>query len=139
MIGGIEVNYYAIIISAIISFVLGALWFSLLFGKSWTKLMGYSAKDIENAKKKGMTKSYLIGLIGQLILSYVLANFIIYADAKTIIEGIQIGAFIWLGFVATISLGMILWDNKPIKLYIINTSYWLVSLIIQGIILSVWQ
>ena len=139
MIGDIEVNYLVILVSAIISFIIGALWYSLLFGKSWTKLMGFSAKDIEKTKKKSMAKTYLIGFVAQLILAYVLANFVIYADAKTFSEGIQVGFFIWLGFVATISLGMILWENKPIKLYLINTGYWLVSLIIQGMILSVWQ
>src|SRR3989344_2720713 len=139
MIGGIEVNYLVILVSAIISFIIGALWYSLLFGKSWTKLMGFSAKDIEKTKKKSMAKTYFIGFIAQLIMAYVLANFVIYADAKTFLEGIQVGFFIWLGFVATISLGMILWENKPIKLYLINTGYWLVSLIIQGMILSVWQ
>jgi len=139
MIGGIEVNYLVILVSAIISFIIGALWYSLLFGKSWTKLMGFSAKDIEKTKKKSMAKTYLIGFVAQLILAYVLANFVIYADAKTFSEGIQVGFFIWLGFVATISLGMILWEKKSIKLYLINTGYWLISLIIQSMILSVWQ
>ena len=139
MIGDIEVNYLVILVSAIISFIIGALWYSLLFGKSWTKLMGFSAKDIEKTKKKSMAKTYLIGFVAQLILAYVLANFVIYADAKTFSEGIQVGFFIWLGFVATISLGMILWEKKSIKLYLINTGYWLISLIIQSMILSVWQ
>ena len=139
MIGGIEVNYLVILVSAIISFIIGALWYSLLFGKSWTKLMGFSAKDIEKTKKKSMVKTYFMGFIAQSIMAYVLANFVIYADAKTFLEGIQVGFFIWLGFVATISLGMILWEKKSIKLYLINTGYWLISLIIQSMILSVWQ
>ena len=69
MIGGIEVNYLVILVSAIISFIIGALWYSLLFGKSWTKLMGFSAKDIEKTKKKSMAKTYFIGFIAQLIMA----------------------------------------------------------------------
>ena len=136
----VDISYLTIIIAAVVSFIIGAFWYSpLLFGNSWMKLTGLSKIDVEKTKKGKMTKLYLAEFLAQLIMAYVLAHFVIYADAFTIIDGLQVGFWIWLGFAATISLGIILWENKSIKLYLINAGYWLVVLLIQGIILSVGQ
>lgn len=36
----VPVNYLAILVAAVLSMVLGFLWYGPLFGKEWTKLMG---------------------------------------------------------------------------------------------------
>ena len=131
------VNILAIFVVTIISMIIGWLWYSnVLFGKTWIKLMNISKKDIEKAKKKGMTKSYIIMFISALIMNYVLALFVDYAGSFAL--GMRIGFFIWLGFFATTMIGSVLWENKPFKLYLINTFHYLVALIISGGILAIW-
>ena len=47
------VNYLAVLVAAIVSMVIGGLWYSpLLFGNVWMKLSGITQKDVEKAKKK---------------------------------------------------------------------------------------
>jgi hypothetical protein len=41
----------------------------------------------------------------------------------------------WLGFIATTSLGMVLWEGKSWKLYAINIGYYFVTFIIGGLFL----
>jgi len=38
----IEVNYLAVFIATIASFVFGWLWYGPLFGKAWMRMMGYT-------------------------------------------------------------------------------------------------
>ena len=132
--------YLVILISAIISMVLGSLWYSpILFGKQWIKLMGISKKDMGKNKNKGMVKSYTVLFISSLVTIYVLSMFTSLLGASTFLQGMLIGFWIWLGFFATTMLGSVLWEKKPFSLYAINVSYHLVNLLIIGGILAVWD
>ncbi len=135
----VEVNVWAVLVSAIVVWILGSLWYSpILFGKMWMKLSGFKESDMRKAKKKGMIKEYIIMLVGSFITAYVLAHFVSYTNSTTILDGGVLGAWLWIGFIAPIALGMVLWEGKPVKLYLINTGYYLVSLVIMGAILASW-
>jgi len=132
------INYLAVLVAAIISMVIGGFWYSpLMFGKKWMELMNISPKDTIDMKKRA-TPSYIINFVAALLMAFVLAHFVDYAQAATFIEGLQAGFWVWLGFVATISLGSVLWENKPVTLYAINAGYQLVNLLIMGVILALW-
>lgn len=134
------VNLLAVLVSGIIATLIGALWYSpLLFGKQWMKLMKITEKDIKNAKKKSMIKLYIINFVSTLVMIYVLGYLFDVANVLDVTSGIMLSIVVWLGFVATLSLNSVLWENKPVKLYIINILYPLVSLVVTGIILSVWR
>ena len=133
-----EINYIAVLVSAVAGFVIGALWYSVLFGKVWMKLSGMDNKKIEKEKKKGMTKSFIGGFVALLVMAFVLAHFVDMAEAATVLEGAQAGFWAWLGFVATIMLNKVLWEGKPFKLYLLDAAHYFVVLIAMGAILAVW-
>ncbi len=135
----IDINYWAVLVAAFASYVIGALWYSpLLFGKAWMELMGFTEKDMQDAKKKGMAKKYGIMFVSTLVMSYVLAHVVDYTESTTVIAGAQAGFWIWLGFIAPVSLGSVLWEGKSWTLWLINASYYLVVLLIMGAVLAVW-
>ena len=135
----VEVNYVSVLAAAIASFVIGALWYSpMLFGKMWMKLSNVSDKEMKKAKQKGMTKNFAFQFLASLVMSYILAHFVYYTQASTVFEGMQTGFWIWLGFVATVMLGIVLWEGKPWKLYFIKAGHELVALAVMGAILAVW-
>lgn len=134
----VEINYLAVLVAATLNMALGAFWYSpMAFGKQWMELSGISQKDIDSGKKQ-MNSKYGIAFLGALVMAYVLAHIIDYAQAETVSQGIQTGFWVWLGFVATVTLGSILWEGKPTKLYVLNNAYQLVTLVISGTILAVW-
>ena len=139
MIAAVSVNYWAILVAAVVSHVLGFLWFGPLFGKQWAALMGFDKKKMQEAKKKGMgAKTWSLMIVGTLVTSYVLAHFVKYLNATDFAGGLQAGFWIWIGFFATVMLGMILWEGKPWKLYFITAAYWLVNLLVASSILALW-
>lgn len=133
-----EINYLAVLVSAAAGFVIGALWYSVLFGKVWMKLSGMDKKKIEKGKKKGMAKSYVAGFATLLVMAFVLAHFVDMAEATTVLGGAQAGFWAWLGFVATIMLNKVIWEGKPVKLYVLDAAHYLVVLLAMGSILAVW-
>ncbi len=134
----VQINYWAVLLAAILAQVIGALWYSpLLFGKMWQKLMDFYPKEIEVMKKKA-TRGYVLSFIAALVMAYVLAHFVDYAGATTFIGGFQAGFWAWLGFVATVALGGWLWEGKPFQLYLINAGHYLITLLVMGVVLAVW-
>ncbi len=132
-----NINWVAIIVSAIVYMGIGWFWYSSAgFGKPWRALMGIKEGKAKEMQKEGM-KGMLWGLIAAIVMSYVLAHIILLAGATTIGSGIMTGFWVWLGFYATSQIGSVLWEQKPVKLYYINTLYSLVAISAAGAILAV--
>ncbi|MBT3721238.1 DUF1761 domain-containing protein [archaeon] len=130
-------NYLAIFVCAILSFVIGMFWYSpVLFGDAWRKHVGLTSKDFKKAKK-GLMKSMIIGFSSGLIMMFVLSYFIDMFVTTSFAAGSIIGIITWAGFLATSMTGIVSWENKPWELYFINTGYYLVVLAVTGGILAV--
>ena len=135
----IAVNYLAVVAAAVASMAIGAAWYSpLLFGKEWMRLSGMSPEFIEGVKAKGTWKMYGVGFIGALVMAFVLAHLVFLMEATTLNDALDLGFWLWLGFIAPVQLGVVLWEGKSWKLYLINTSYYLVSLPAMASILALW-
>lgn len=135
----VEVNVWAVLVCALVSMFIESLWYSpVLFGNVWLKLSGFNKRSMKKGQK-GMTKIYVLALLGSFVMAYVLAHFVEYTGSRTALDGFILGLWIWLGFEATVRLGTILWEGKPVKLYLLNTIYYLVTLVVMAIILSVWH
>ena len=138
-----NINFLAVFVSAIIGMAIGALWYSpILFGNVWMKVSGIDKSAIEKSKKSGMWKLYLTAFIGTLVMSFVLAYFVSNMSEVVFLSfsvGAKTGFLTWLGFIAPILLGKVLWESKPFKLYLIEVSQYLVALVVIGGILAAWR
>ena len=138
MVLGVNVNIVAVLVAAVVSTILGALWYGPLFGRTWMRLSGLGKAKPNQMKKKGMGKSYFLNFIATLVTAYVLAVFVVLAGATTIGTGVIVGFWVWLGFVATLTLGSVLWEGKSVNLYWLNNAYGLINLAVMAAILAVW-
>jgi len=135
----VAINYWAVLVSGLSSMVLGFIWYSpIVFGEVWMKLSGFSKRNMEAMNKSAMAKMYGLNLIAAFVTAYVLAHFIGLFGSSTAAEGVETAFWIWLGFIAPIMFGSVLWEQKPVKLYLINVSYQLVMVGIMGMILASW-
>lgn len=129
------INYVAVLVAGIAAMALGSVWYGPLFGKRWMKLMGFNEKSMKSMKMS-VTKSMSFGFLSALVTAGVLAVLLDYAAASTITASLTIGAWVWLGFLATKGLGAVLWENKSWGLFFLNTSYDLVNILMIAAILS---
>lgn len=139
----IPINYIAVIVAAIAQMALGFVWYGPLFGKEWSKLMGWSEAEMAvgraKMEKEGW-KTYSIQALGALIMSYILAHYFIFASTYTnthgLLGGFVVGFWSWLGFVAPVMLSSVLWEGKSWKLFFLQSGYYLVALIVMGMIIG---
>jgi len=70
----------AIVLATIAQFIIGALWYSLLFGKLWGRIHGFDKLPKETQQKmvKEMGPFYGIQLLVTIITTIVLAIFIMF-------------------------------------------------------------
>ncbi len=138
----VPINYMAVIVAAVANMVIGFLWYGPLFGKTWMKLSGINPGKIDSAKASGMGKNYALAFGGSLVMSYVLAHALVFAAAYFemggVPAGLMSGFWNWLGFIAPVTLGTVLWEGKSWKLWLLMNGYYLVTLLLMGTILSVW-
>lgn len=141
----VPVNYLAVIVAAIAQMALGFVWFGPLFGKQWTALMGWSEAEMAAGKEKMKSegwKTYGLQAIGSLVMAYVLAHVLVFASTYMQVSGFQAGLssafWMWLGFIAPVGLGVVLWDGKPWKLFFLQSGYYLVGLLVMGAIIGAW-
>ncbi|HEX8591391.1 MAG TPA: DUF1761 domain-containing protein [Candidatus Paceibacterota bacterium] len=139
----IAIDYWAVFGAVVVSVILGVLWYGPLFGRQWMRTVGISHEQMAEAKRRGMVgmwRTYAIMIVGTLVMAYVLAH-VIAAFGESLGEsvggtGVSAGIWMWLGFVAPVTLGSVLWENRPWKYWFIVAGYYLVSLILMGIIIS---
>ena len=140
----VPINYLAVLVAAIASMVVGYLWYGLLFRKQWTVLMGWTQQSMDDMKKKtNMGMMYGIQFVGSLVMAFVLAHALTFAMAYLNESGVQAGLMTgfwnWLGFIAPVTLGSVLWEGKSWKLWALNNAHYLVSLCVMGVILALWM
>ncbi len=136
----VPINYLAVLACMVASMVLGSVWYGPLFGKQWMAMMGMSPSSMP---KQSMAKLYAIQAVGSLVMAFVLAHALVYASAYMQVSGAQAGLMVgfwnWLGFIAPVTLGSVLWEGKSWKLWFLNNGYYLVLLCSMGLILSLWK
>ncbi len=129
-------NHWALLVSALILWVLGALWYSrVLFVKPWMAALGI----VPGGPKTGLAFGMISSLVGDLLVAFVLLHVILWSGAANWAAGAFIGFLAWLGFFAAIQFPQGVYEGRPAKLFIINGAYWLVGLLIVGALLATWK
>ena len=113
----LAVPYYAVLIAAVLSFIVGGMWYSpLLFGNVWMKLMKIDPKEMEKNKAKA-NQSMAIMFLLVILTAFIFAHFVSFLSEKNLSNYLQMAAWIWLGFVMPVTAGGFLWESKPAKLF----------------------
>jgi hypothetical protein len=130
-----HVNHLAVLVSAVIQWVLGALWYGLLFAKPWKAMVGHQEDEKPKYAAFAMTASF----IASLILSFVLVHMVLWAGGATFGRGVFVGLVCWLGFMAPTMFAQHIYEHRPFNLFAMNAGYWLVAMTISGGVLAVWR
>lgn len=138
----ITINYWAVAVGAVLSMVIGAIWYGPLFGKKWAEIIGADISDPE-AKKK-MQKSagplYLVQFILTLFQVLVLAHLV--AESKSV-GGLERSLWIWAAFVIPTLAGAVMWTSESSKVkwsrFLIQGGYQLILFIVFGLLLQYWK
>ncbi len=132
----VDINYWAVFVAAIVSIVIGGLWYSpVLFGKLWIQLSGITKQRTTEATQKSMTKAYVLQFIASLIMACTLAHVFVLIGVATFSSALEIMFYLWIGFIATVMVGKVLWEGKSWSLYLLDAAHYLVILFAMSLVL----
>jgi len=130
-------NIWAVLVSVVSNMILGALWYSpVLFGNQWLKLIGKKAEDIS---KDDASKSMMFSIIPAIVLIVLLSLVLAFTRASTVADALIIGTITSLGFMGMNAFNQYLFEQRSLKLIILNTGYPFVALNIAAVILTLWK
>jgi hypothetical protein len=130
-----KTNYAAVLVAAIGYWLLGAVWYGVLFSKPWMALENMS---IEQAKSMNPVLPYVITFVLNLLIAYALAQICIWRNANTMGRGASVGVLLWIGFVGPITFTTYMYEMRPKELFAINQFYPLAGLVLMGAIVGAW-
>ena len=131
----IPINWWAVVVAAVVKFVLGALWYSPpLFLRPWQHLAGVD----DAAMRMRMPLALPTDALGSLIMAVVLVHAVRYAGVRGWGQGAALGFFAWLGFIAVTQVPATIYEGRSWRFFAINAGYLLVALLLMGAILAAW-
>jgi hypothetical protein len=143
------VNYLAVLVAAIVIFILGGLWYSpVLFMKKWVALQDRTEEQMRaQAAAANMPLMYASAFVSSLIIAWVMAlllgHMAAFVDSSNMninaAHGAIFGFTCWLGFAAPTSYATALFSGKPKQLWLIDSTYNLVSFMLAGAVLALWR
>jgi hypothetical protein len=128
-----KTNYWAVLVCAVVYWLLGAVWYAVLFQKPWMSLEGMTAPSAPAALP------YIITFVLNLVIAFVLAQVCLWRNANTAGRGAAIGILLWIGFVGPVTFTTNMYEMRSAELYAINNCYPLVGLCVMGAILGAWR
>lgn len=135
-----KIKYPAVIVATIVHFLLGGLWYSpLLFGNKFIQLINWSPQKLQQMQNESHAKELAIAFVMSLLLVYILAHFVQYTKATSVMGGIQTAFWLWLGFVVTTHVPTVIFEGRSLGLFLINVAYQFVGCALAGVILAVWR
>jgi len=131
----LHLNFFAIVTAALVTFAIGGLWYSpILFAKPWMRECGLTE---EQARQAPMGRVFGLSALAALVMA---ANLAAFLGAKaTLSFGLFAGAATGIGWVA-MSLGVTyLFEQRSLKLWLIDAGYQVVTYTLMGAILGAWH
>jgi len=136
----IPVHFTAVLVAAVVAFIIGFLAHGPIGGKLWIKLA--NVHPTGNEKFSDMIPQMVANLLVNIVCAYVLA--MMYALASTssyttvmgVRGGIMCAIWVWLGFNLTATVIDTIWMGKSKKLWLFEAVSSLVVFIAMGAIIA---
>lgn len=131
----VQLNYWAVLVSALSTFLIGGVWYSpALFGKVWMRENGFTEESMKNSN---MIKIFGLAFVLGLIAAVNLAVFM--GPENNPAMGAMWGFLAGFGWVATFIGTHYLFERRSFTLFLINAGYSIVALTVMGVILAAWK
>lgn len=128
-------NVLAVLAAAVLQWLIGWLWYGVIFSKSYRALVGAP----ENQKQPNPAATMALIFITNVILAFALAQIVLLSGVSTIGIGMFVGVVCGLGFVVPPLLAQHVSEGKPFKLFGINSIYWLIAMGLSGSLIAIWH
>ncbi|HVC58159.1 MAG TPA: DUF1761 domain-containing protein [Candidatus Acidoferrales bacterium] len=128
------INYLAVVVAAVVAFIIGMVLFSpKFFGKDWAKEMGVSPKP---RKGGGMVKGIVGAIVSVLITAFVLEVLIGSLGITGMRGALELGIAVWLGFFFSTQLVRVSFGGSRRMFFVMAAHDIIVVLVMSAILVA---
>ncbi|MES2213548.1 MAG: DUF1761 domain-containing protein [Patescibacteria group bacterium] len=138
-----DVNILAVLIAAVVAFIIGFLMHGPVAGKLWMRLANIHPTG--NEKLSDMYGKMFSNLVVNIITAYALAVVwnLMMSSSYTMLNsalcnGIYSALLVWIGFLATSSYIEVVWMGRSCKLWMFEAFSSGIVMVAMGIVISLW-
>lgn len=129
-----DVNLLAVVLGTVAFFVVGAIWYGPLFGKSWRAMNGITDEMVKAGPREGQNPTWLIMLLAflfEMIVVLMLGhNIARTSPAPHVVMMMAVG---FGALIMTPALGInYLFQMRPGKLFLIDAAHFIVGMAAVG-------
>ena len=133
-----RINHLAVWVAAIVYFLFGALWYSLLFKTAWMSYQGITVAM--TAGKSANPMVFVVSFIMGLILAYATGIALSRRpEDQTAQQGISFALFMGIALYATQLYNQFMYEQRPFGLFLIDAGYVVIGFAIIGAIVGGWK
>lgn len=134
-----DLNFWAILVSGAVFWIIGGVWYAAIFSKPWQEVLGFNALDEAGKAKlqKDFPKALLVHFVSGLLTSFVMAH--LTRMDNSFVGGMITGFWMWLAFAFTIHWISLMFEKRPTQVFLINNGFYLIAFAVIGGILAVWR
>jgi hypothetical protein len=133
-------NPLAIILCIFLNMIIGALWYSpFLFGDLWLRLIQQAQNHQRDVSTQEAKTAMSLSVIPASLLIVCLWLLLAFTGANSVVDAIFISSLLSLGVIGMSFVNLILFEERPVKLVLINVGYPFVVFNIAAVILVLWR
>lgn len=132
-------NWKAILCAGAAYWVLGFVWYAILFGKLWADaLRSYRAETRPPARGEMLSKM-ISTFVSNLIMAGAIAYILHHAAPADLNHALRLGVAAGVGLAGAALTMAHIWESKPTRIWMIDISYHFVGCILASFILFSWH
>lgn len=134
-----RVNHLAVIVSAVVWFLVSYVWYTYIFGAQYmTQMQAVTGKPAMAAGGPMTTQLVVTFLLGW-ILAYVIGISLSMRPGADLSRGVGFGLFIGIGVYAVTTFLGVVWGGLTLGLWGINAGFVTVAMALMGAVIGAWS
>lgn len=107
------INYLAVAVASIVQFIIAAIWYTPIFGKTWGRIHGFDKVSKEEQQKmmRGMGPLLALQFLATVVTTLVFALF--YAALPQGWNAYGMAGFFWIGFIVPTQASAVIFGGTP--------------------------
>lgn len=132
---GTEIHWLAVIVAGVAAFMVGGVWYSVLFGKAWMAARGVTKEQVQ-AGGGNMGVMFGVTFLLDLVIAFVLDHTLATYGNPDMSLTLMVAGGVALGFILPAMAVNYLYQQATLRHYLIDAGHWLAVLLVMGVALE---
>ncbi len=134
-----QMNYWAILVSGIVYWLIGMVWFSAIVGKNWSEEIKNHGIKLGKPTKGKMIEKSIWTFILNLIVAWGIALLVYALGINTFGAALGLGLVLAVCFAVAVLATTYLWEGRSFRLSFYDIFYPFLGIIVSTLIISLWR